>query len=94
MDEKSELLRHTLATLVYRAAKPIRDIPPRFGKVRACETGRSAAEIVAHMGDLLDWAAHGGAKENPVWKETPPESFTKDARRFFAAAQAPRRLSR
>ncbi len=87
MDEKRELLRHTLAALVYRAAKPMRDIPPRFGKQRAGEGCRSAAEIVAHLCDLLDWALTA-AQGTPVWKEKPPESFTKDARRFFAAAQA------
>jgi hypothetical protein len=87
MDPKRELLRHTLATLVYRAAKPIRDIPPRFGKARAGEGCRSAAEIMAHIGDLLDWALTA-AEGKPVWKPTPPQSFTKDAARFFAAAQA------
>src|SRR5437870_202193 len=87
MDEKRELLRHTLATLVYRAAKPMRDIPPRFGKMRAGEGCRSAAEIVAHMCDLLDWALTA-SKGSPVWKPIEPESFTKDASRFFAAARA------
>jgi hypothetical protein len=87
MDPKRELLRHALATLVYRAAKPMRDIPPRFGKFRAGEDCRSAAEIVTHMCDLLDWALTA-AQGNPVWKPTAPVSFTKDAARFFAAAQA------
>jgi hypothetical protein len=87
MDAKRELLRHTLATLVYRAVKPMRDIPPRFGKQRAGEGCRSAAEIVAHMGDLLDWALTA-AQGNAVWKPMAPVSFTKDTARFFAAAQA------
>jgi hypothetical protein len=87
MDAKRELLRHTLATLVYRAAKPMRDIPPRFGKVRAGDGCRSAAEIVAHVGDLLDWALTAAGGE-PVWKESEVQTFTKDAVRFFAAAQA------
>src|SRR5262245_59889457 len=87
MDPKRELLRHTLATLVYRAAKPMRDIPPRFGKQRAGEGCRSAAEIVAHLCDLLDWAL-SSANGAPVWKPTEPVTFTKDVARFFAAAQA------
>jgi hypothetical protein len=87
MDDKRELLRHTLATLVYRAAKPMRDIPPRFGKMRAGEDCRSAAEIVAHMCDLVDWAL-AAAQGAPIWKPTAPVSFTKDATRFFAAARA------
>jgi hypothetical protein len=87
MDPKRELLRHTLATLVYRAAKPLRDIPPRFGKFRAGDGCRSAAEIVAHMGDLLDWALTA-VKGAAVWKQSEVQTFTKDATRFFAAAQA------
>jgi hypothetical protein len=86
MDATRELLRHTLATLVYRAAKPMRDIPPRFGKVRAGDACRSAAEIVAHMCDLLDWALTS-AQGTPVWKQSEVQCFTKDAARFFAAAQ-------
>jgi hypothetical protein len=86
MDAKRELLRHTLATLVYRAAKPIRDIPPRFGKMRAGEGCRSAAEILAHIGDLLDWALTA-AEGNPVWRPATPQSFTKESVRFFAAAK-------
>jgi hypothetical protein len=87
MDPKRELLRHTLATLVYRAAKPLRDIPPRFGKMRAGEGCPSAAEILAHMCDLLDWALTA-AQGNVVWKPIAPVTFTKDSARFFAAAQA------
>lgn len=87
MDPKRELLRHTLATLVYRAAKPMRDIPPRFGKLRAGDSCRSAAEIVAHVGDLLDWALTA-AQGVPIWKQSEVQTFTKDATRVFAAAQA------
>jgi hypothetical protein len=87
MDPKRELLRHTLATLAYRAAKPLRDIPPRFGKQRAGEGCRSAAEILAHVCDLLDWAL-SAAQGNAVWKPVEPQTFTQDTRRFFAAAQA------
>jgi hypothetical protein len=86
MDAKREMLRHTLATLVYRAAKPLRDIPPRFGKQRAGEGCRSAAEILAHICDLLDWAL-SAARGDALWKPVEPQTFTKDARRFFAAAQ-------
>jgi hypothetical protein len=87
MDPKRELLRHTLATLVYRAAKSLRDIPPRFGKFRAGDGCRSAAEIVTHMCDLLDWALTA-VQGTPIWKPTEVQTFTKDAARFFAAAKA------
>lgn len=51
-----ELLRHTLATLAYRAGKVLRDAPAGFGEVRASDSGRSAMEILAHMVDLMGWA--------------------------------------
>jgi hypothetical protein len=87
MDPKRELLRHALATLVYRAAKPLRDIPPRYGKQRAGEGCRSAAEILAHICDVLDWAL-SSAKGAPAWKPIGPVGCTSDTARFFAAAKA------
>ena len=55
-DPKRELLRHTLATVAYRGGKAIRNAPSGFGDFRAGEGGRTAGEILAHIGDLLDWA--------------------------------------
>ncbi|MFN7977381.1 MAG: hypothetical protein U0P30_04540 [Vicinamibacterales bacterium] len=49
-------LRHTVATLAYRAGKVVRDAPEGFGDVRAGASSRSAAEILGHMVDLLAWA--------------------------------------
>src|SRR5206468_6765008 len=49
-------LRHTLATLAYRAAKALRRAPPGFSSFRPAAGSRSAGEILAHMGDLVEWA--------------------------------------
>ena len=65
------LLRHTLATLAYRAGKAVRGAPASFGDFRAGEGGRTMIQILAHMGDLFDWAltmADGEA----VWKDAVP----------------------
>ena len=51
-----ELLRHCLATVAYRGGKALRDAPPDFSAFRAAPGSRSAGEILAHMGDLLDWS--------------------------------------
>ena len=57
LDEATRrLLRHTVATLAYRAGKVVRDAPEGFGDVRAGASSRSAAEILGHMVDLLAWA--------------------------------------
>src|SRR5262249_53890407 len=80
-------LRHAVATLAYRAAKPLRDAPVEFAAFRPGEQSRSAGEILAHMGDLLDWAlsiAHG--KER--WRNSKPRSWSEDTQRFFTAVSA------
>src|SRR4051794_39851741 len=51
-----EWLRHTVATLAYRGGKVVRDAPPDFAGFRAKEGSRAAGQILAHIGDLLDWA--------------------------------------
>lgn len=77
-----ELLRHTVATLAYRGGKVIRDAPAGFGTVRACETCRSAGEILRHIGDLLEWALWLARGERR-WRDGPPQSWEADVDRFF-----------
>ena len=55
-DTKRELLRHTLATLAYRGGKAVRDTNDSYASFKASETTRTPAQILAHVGDLLDWA--------------------------------------
>jgi len=50
-----ELLRHALATLAYRGDKVLRDAPGDFAAFRVGPTSRTPIEILAHVGDLLDW---------------------------------------
>ena len=51
-----QLLRHAVATLAYRGGKTLRGAPEGFSEFRASETARTPGQILAHMGDLLDWA--------------------------------------
>lgn len=81
-DGRRELLRHTVATLAYRGGKVIRDAPKGFAEVRACETCRSAAEILRHIGDLLEWALWL-AKGEYRWRDAPPQPWEADVDRFF-----------
>ena len=79
-----ELLRHAVATLAYRGGKAVRDVPPRVATFRAGETSRSPVEILAHVGDLLDWAlsiARGEAR----WHDSPPLPWDEEVARYFAA---------
>ena len=78
------MLRHTLATLAYRAAKVLRDAPADFHGFAPAEGGRTAGQILAHMGDLMDWAV-SIAEQKEAWMDSPPQSWDADVRRFFDA---------
>lgn len=82
MDSKREFLRHTVATLAYRGAKAVSMAPEGFAATRVCATSRSAVEILAHIGDLLDWALWT-AKGKSVWNPAAPKSWEAEVQRFF-----------
>jgi len=77
-------LRHPLATLAYRASKVLRDAPAEFAAFRPAEGGRSAGEILAHMGDLMDWAA-SIAESKETWTDSGPQPWDAGVERFFAS---------
>lgn len=79
--------RHTLATLAYRAAKPLRDVPKGFSEVSAGKGSRSAGELLAHLCDLMDWAL-SMARGKEVWQDTKPKSWSEDSKRFFTALES------
>jgi hypothetical protein len=75
-------LRHTLATLAYRGGKAIRDAPPEFAAFKAGETSRTPAQILAHIGDLLEWML-SIAKGAQVWRDAEPLPWDEEIERFF-----------
>jgi hypothetical protein len=77
-----ELLRHTLATTAYRAGKSLRDAPESFADFNAVESARTPVQIVAHMGDLFDWAL-SISKGKQVWKDSTPLPWQQEISRFF-----------
>jgi hypothetical protein len=78
------LFRHTLGTLAYRAARALHPAPADFAAFRPAPGSRTAGEILAHMGDLLDWAA-GLLAGDSTWRELPPGQWEADKDRFFSA---------
>lgn len=80
-------LRHALATLAYRGGKALRNAPPGFSGFRPAAGSRSAGEILAHIGDLLDWGL-SQARGKEQWRNSKPGSWAKDSDRFFAALAA------
>lgn len=83
-DTKREMLRHTVATVAYRGAKAVRDAPESFASFNASPTTRTPTEILAHVGDLFDWALTL-AKGNETWRNSEPLPWNEEVARFHAA---------
>ena len=81
------MLRHTLATLAYRAGKAVRDVPEGFGDFRASPTSRTPSQILAHVCDLMDWALTQ-ARGQQAWANTTPGTWASDTSRLFSAMRA------
>ena len=86
MENKStrDFLRHTVATVAYRGAKAIANAPDGFGDFKSFETTRTPLEILAHLGDLYDWALSMAVGQT-VWKPAKPLAWEKESERVFAA---------
>ena len=86
-DSNRDFLRHTLATIAYRAAKSERDAPPGFADFKVGHGARTPVQILAHMGDLFDWAlslCHGKWD----YKQSTPKQWGKEVERFHASLEA------
>jgi hypothetical protein len=81
---KRELLRHAVATLAYRAAKAIRNAPPELADFRAGDATRTPLQLLAHLGDLLEWAV-SLAEGDQRWNIATPSTWEAEAKRLFAA---------
>jgi len=86
MDAKRELLRHTVATVAYRGGKAVRGAPDTFAAYTPDGSPRTAGKILAHIGDLFDWALTQ-AKGAEAWTESTPLDWAPERERFFAALQ-------
>lgn len=83
-DPTRSFLRHILATIAYRAAKVERDAPPGFADFDLGKGARTPVQILAHMGDLFDWALRM-AKGSSDWVQSKPQSWRKEVQRFHAS---------
>jgi hypothetical protein len=79
-------LRHTLATLAYRAARALEGAPSEFAKFDRDSSGRTPDRILAHMGDLIDWA-RSLVEGNQKWQVSEPLAWSDEVARFFQALQ-------
>jgi hypothetical protein len=81
-DPERELFRHALATLAYRGGKTLRDAGADFPTFRVGERTRTPLEILAHIGDLLQWSL-SIAKGKEAWARVEPKAWDQEVERFF-----------
>ncbi len=86
-DMKREMLRHTVATLAYRGAKAVRGASDSFGSFGSPDTTRTPAKILAHIGDLLDWAL-SIAKGAESWHDSDPLPWKQECARFHRTLES------
>jgi hypothetical protein len=86
-DPSRQFLRHTLATLAYRGGKVLRGAPEDFASFRAGETTRTPSQVLAHIGDLLDWAL-SQATGHEQWNDAMPLPWEQEVERFHDRARA------
>jgi hypothetical protein len=76
------MIRHAVATMVYRGAKTLRDVPAEFGTFRVNSKSRTPVEILTHMGDLFDWAL-SMTQGKGIWHSATPREWNEEIARFY-----------
>ena len=85
-DPQRQLLRHTVPTLAYRGGKALRGAPAHFPEFQASEKTRTPAQILAHLGDLLDWAL-SMARGKQEWHDSPALDWNAAVERFHTSLE-------
>ena len=75
-----------VATAAYRGGLAVVDAPASFAAFQAHETTRTGAELLAHIGDLLEGSLHL-AKGEMVYLTTDPLPWPEEVKRFFSAVK-------
>jgi hypothetical protein len=86
MDPTRAFLRHTIATVAYRGGKAVRGAPASFASYSPDGSDRTPAKILAHIGDLYDWAL-SQARGAETWNESTPLAWDAEVERFHATLQ-------
>ncbi|MGC1619346.1 MAG: hypothetical protein WA765_12730 [Candidatus Acidiferrum sp.] len=86
-DPARQLLRHTVATVAYRGGKALRGAPESFAAFSISESSRTPAKILAHIGDLFDWAL-SMARGETAWHDSGTLSWDAEVARFHASLKS------
>ena len=85
-DSKRELLRHLVATIVFRGNAAVSGAPDNFADFKLAEDIRTPGEILAHIGDLLQGSVYL-LKGEMAHLNSAPLLWHDEVARFFAAAK-------
>ncbi len=86
-NESRQMLRHTLATVAYRGGKALRGAPVGFAEFHTSDGTRTPGQILAHIGDLFDWAlSQANGKEK--WADSKPVAWDDGVKRYFSSLKA------
>lgn len=85
-DLKRELLRHLVAALTFRAGIAVSGAPANFAAFKIGEAVRTPAEILAHLGDLLEGSLYL-MKGELIYLNSAPLAWEAEVKRFFSAAR-------
>jgi len=87
-DRDRTLLRHMVATLAYRGGKALRGAPDGFGDFQPAGVMNTPRVLLAHIGDLLDWARRFLVGDEDAYAVATPGSWDSEVTRFFTALDA------
>ena len=75
-----------MATVAYRGGKAVRGAPASFATYTPDGSDRTAVKILAHVGDLYDWAL-SQARGAEAWTDSTPLDWDAEVVRFFTVLQ-------
>lgn len=85
-EPKRALLRHLVATIIFRGNVAVRDAPETFGDFKITEDVRTPREILAHIGDLMEGSTYLLKGEMRMINSA-PLAWSDEVARFFAMAK-------
>ena len=77
-----------LATIAYRGGKMIRDAPERFGSFRAEGSLNTPVSLLAHIGDLIEWAHRWCLGEEQSYRVSEPLDWNGEVKRFHGSLES------
>jgi hypothetical protein len=88
MGRDRALLRHMLATIAYRGGKAIRGVPEGFATFRAEGSLNTPVLLLAHIGDLIEWAHRWCQGEERSYKISEPLEWSGEVQRFYGLLES------